>query len=307
MKKGINYDTGFLPEPGTSRRAFDPETVRREMRVIADELHCTAVRVSGGDPGRLSVAAEQAAAAGMEVYFAPFPVDLTPEAALDLYADCADRAQAVDGEVVLVTGCETSAFCQGFIPGLTYGDRLQAMATADVTWWQSLGPTQQRLNDFLAEAADTVRPRFRGRVTYASGPWESIDWSPFDLVGVDAYRAAYNAETFREEIRAHRQHGKPVVVTEFGTCAYQGAGRLGGMAWQPPEGAVPDEQEQVRYLTELVDIFEAEGVDTALWFTFAGYTRLGAADLGSYGVVRMLDETRWEPKAVFHAMAGRYK
>ncbi|UBU16716.1 hypothetical protein [Nonomuraea gerenzanensis] len=107
MKKGINYDTGFLPEGGSSRKVFEAETVAREMRVIADELHCQVVRVSGRDP-------------------------------------------------------------------------------------------------------------------------------------------------------------------------------------------------------ELLDLFEREGVETALWFTFAGYTRLGEADLGSYGVVRMLDETRWEPKEVFHAMAARY-
>lgn len=76
---------------------------------------------------------------------------------------------------------------------------------------------------------------------------------------------------------------------------------------QVPHGAVPDEEEQVRYFTELLDIFEEEGVDTVLWFTFAGYSRPGEQDLGSYGVVRMLDETRWEPKKVFHTMAGRYQ
>jgi hypothetical protein len=71
-------------------------------------------------------------------------------------------------------------------------------------------------------------------------------------------------------------------VTEFGTCAYQGAGERGGFAWIPPEGAVYDEQEQVRYFTELLDVFEREGIDTALWFTFAGFalpSRAGSAVL----------------------------
>ena len=53
-------------------------------------------------------------------------------------------------------------------------------------------------------------------------------------------------------------------------------------------------------------MFEAEGVDTALWFTFASFNATGDDDLRSYGVVRMLDGTQWEPKAVFHAMAKRY-
>ncbi|MEV0344549.1 hypothetical protein AB0H88_02200 [Nonomuraea sp. NPDC050680] len=309
MKKGINYDTGFLPGESLSRKAFDAETVGREMRVIADELHCAAVRVSGGDPERLSVAAEQAAAAGLEVWFAPFPVDLTPEQVIPLYADCAERAEAIrrgGAEVVLVAGCETSAFCDGFMPGADYMERMRAMMSADMEWWQSLGAIMGRFNGFLGEAAETVRPLFGGRITYASGPWEFVDWTPFDLVGVDAYRAAYNADSFVEELRGHFKHGKPVVVTEFGTCAYTGAGERGGMAWDVPDGSERDEGEQVRYLNELLDVFEQEGVDTALWFTFASYNRTGDADLGAYGVVRMLDETRWEPKAAFHAMAARY-
>lgn len=306
--RGINYDTGFLPGPDCTRKTFTPETVRRDMAAIAGELGCDAVRVSGRDPERLSVAAEHAAAAGLEVWFAPFPVDVPADELLPFLADCARRAQALrraGTEVVFVAGCEVSAFCGGFIPGDTYRDRLHTMATADLDWWTALGPVQERVNTFLAEAAETVRAHFDGRVTYAAGPWESVDWGPFDIVGVDAYRAAYNAGSFRSELRGHLAHGKPVAVTEYGTCAYRGASELGGMAWQVPQGVTPDEDEQVRYFTELLDIFEEEGVDTALWFTFAGYGRTGEADLGSYGVVRMLDETRWEPKKVFHAMAAR--
>ncbi|KAB1915591.1 hypothetical protein [Micromonospora sp. AMSO31t] len=306
--RGINYDIGFLPGSDLTRKTFTAETVWHDMAVIASELHCDAVRVSGRDPERLSIAAQCAAAAGLEVWFAPFPVDFPADELLPFFADCARRAEAVrraGAEVVFVAGCEISAFCGGFIPGDTYGDRLHAMATADVEWWTALGPVQERLNAFLGQVAEAARAYFGGRITYAAGPWEFIDWSPFDLVGVDAYRAAYNAGTFRSELRGHLAHGKPVAVTEYGTCAYRGAGEHGGMAWQVPPGAEPDEGEQVRYLTELLDIFEEEGVDTALWFTFAGYGRPGEQDIGSYGVVRMLDHTRWEPKQVFHTMAAR--
>ncbi|MFI7700812.1 hypothetical protein [Nonomuraea sp. NPDC049480] len=309
MKKGINYDTGFLPGRGLSRKAFDAETVAREMRVIADDLHCEVVRISGRDPERLSVAAEQAAAAGLEVWFAPFPVDLDEGEMLALFAEAARRAESVrrsGAEVVLVTGCEITAFGKGFMKGRTYGKRLDTLMNADIAWWTSFAQVMPRFNAYLAEVAETVRPLFGGRVTYACAPWEQVDWAPFDVAGVDAYRAAYNAGNFAEELRAHFKHGKPVAVTEFGTCPYQGAGDRGGAAWAVPDGAVYDEGEQVRYFTELMDVFEQEGVDTALWFTFAAYTRPGAGDIGSYGVVRMLDDTRWEPKEVFHAMAARY-
>ncbi|MEU9835800.1 hypothetical protein AB0D67_30050 [Streptosporangium sp. NPDC048047] len=307
--RGINYDTGFLPGPDFSRRAFDAETVRRDMEVIAGELHCDAVRISGGDPERLGVAAGHAAAAGLEVWFAPFPVDLEPGAMLTLFADCARRAETVrrgGAEVVFVAGCESSAFGAGFIPGAGYLDRLAKLMTADMTWWASFHEVMERFNGFLAEAAATVRAGFGGRVTYASGPWEFVDWSPFDIVGVDAYRDARNAGSFRAELRERFGHGKPVAVTEFGTCPYRGAADLGGMAWRPPRDAVRDEGEQVRYFTELMDVFEEEGVDTALWFTFAGFSHVGDRDLASYGVVGMLDETRWRPREVFGAMASRY-
>ena len=89
------------------------------------------------------------------------------------------------------------------------------------------------------DAAEVVRERFGGRVTYAAGPWELVDWAPYDIVGVDAYRASYNAHDFTDELRARFEYGKPVAVTEFGTCPYRGAGELGGMAWAVPASAIP--------------------------------------------------------------------
>jgi hypothetical protein len=309
VKKGINYDVGILPGDDNSRKTFDAATVARDMRLIAGDLHCAAVRISGLDPVRLTVAAEQAAAVGLQVWFTPFPVDLTQEEMLAVFADAAERAESVrrsGADIVLVTGCEITAFGKGFIEGDGYRDRLNAMTAGDMAWWTTLMQVMPRFNGYLAEVAETVRPRFGGRLSYASGPWEPVDWTPFDVAGVDAYRASYNAHDFVDELRAHFKQGKPVAVTEFGTCPYQGAGERGGSAWVVPDGAVRDEGEQVRYFTELMDIFEQEGVETALWFTFAAYNRTGDAGLGSYGVVSMLDETRWEPREVFHTMAARY-
>jgi hypothetical protein len=91
--KGINYDTGFSPGGRLSREDFDADVVRREMQVIASELRCTAVRITGGEPERLSMAGELAAAAGLEVWFSPFPCELTTGQLAPLLADCADRAE----------------------------------------------------------------------------------------------------------------------------------------------------------------------------------------------------------------------
>jgi len=128
--KGINYDTGFYPGGRSSREHFDAGIVRAEMRVIARELRCTAVRISGADPGRLSTAGELAAAEGLEVWFAPFPCELTTDELGPLFADCADRAEHLrrgGANVVLVTGCELTLFAAGFFPGGTVYERIQGL------------------------------------------------------------------------------------------------------------------------------------------------------------------------------------
>jgi hypothetical protein len=38
-----------------------------------------------------------------------------------------------------------------------------------------------------------------------------------------------------------------------------------------------------------------------------GADKPGDRGIASYGVVRMLDETSWEPKKAFNAMAARYQ
>ncbi|MCM2423814.1 hypothetical protein [Streptomyces sp. RKAG293] len=50
------------------------------------------------------------------------------------------------------------------------------------------------------------------------------------------HRASYSADTFRTELREHFRHGKPVAVTEFGTRAYQGGGRMGAGKGVPRDG-----------------------------------------------------------------------
>ncbi len=306
------------------------------MRVIADDLQCTAVRVSGGDLDRLVVAGRAALDAGLELWFAPFPTELAPSDLARYLADAAERAAALErtcpGRVILVAGCEISLFNAGFLPGATFTERAANLSAG--AWPDELraafGRLPSTLDAFFADALTAVRARFRGRVSYASGSWESIDWSPFDIVGVDGYRDAQNAATYRQQLRAYLATGKPVAVTEFGCCTYRGAADRGGLGWAivdwehtPPElddHYERSEDEQVDYLRELLAIFVAEGVDSAFWFTFAGYELPHRADplfdldMASYGVVKLIepDVARegtglgWQPKKVFAAMAEAY-
>lgn len=93
--KGINYDTSFISAGTTTHEPFDPQVVKREMQIIHDDLHCNAVRVTGGYQERLEIAATYAADAGLEVWFCPFTHNLTSEEFLKLLADCAERAERV--------------------------------------------------------------------------------------------------------------------------------------------------------------------------------------------------------------------
>jgi len=327
--KGITYDTGFFPAGRSSRPDFEPEQVRRDMAVIAGELRCDAVRITGGDLDRLTVAARHAAAAGLEVWFSPLPCELDPEQTLRLLDDAAGRARELrDGtgaEVVLVLGGELSVFGSGFVPGADSDARLASLLAPPPELLAGYEASVRRLNEVLAAAAAGARRRFGGPVTYAAGLWEDIDWRPFDIVAVDAYRDAANAAGYRDLIRGLTRHGKPVAVAEFGCCTYRGAADRGASGWTIVSGSGParridgsyqrDEREQADYLRELLDVYEDEGIDSAFWFSFASYDKPRRPDpredldLASFGLVAVLEGIRgpvdpgWEPKQAFAALA----
>lgn len=344
--KGITYDTGFLTAGGSTHEPFDPAIVQREMRVIRHDLHCTAVRVTGGSVDRLEIAARHAAAVGLEVWLSPFTNDLTTDELLALLADCAERAERLrqsGAEVVLLTGAELSLFTVGFLPGATLPERL-ALLTAPQRSRERVGAqmadVRARVNGFLAEAVEVARQRFGGQISYASLPFEGVDWSPFDIISTDAgYRSREVAAQYRDGTRAlvaqGRALGKQVAITEFGCTTHRGAADLGGHGDSIVEWAddgkplrltgeyVRDEDEQASYLRELLDIFDTEGVDTAFVNTFARYDLPHRADpregledfdLASYGVVKVLEgrhgqtypDMPWEPKVAFTTLAAHY-
>ncbi|SEU26426.1 hypothetical protein [Nonomuraea wenchangensis] len=334
--KGISYETGFLHKGKLSRREFDHDMVRRELRIIRDDLHCTAVRVIGGDPDRLEFAATCAAELGLEVWFSPYPLELTTAECLKLFADCAERAERVrrrGAEVVFVTGAELSLMNPGFLPGGSLRERLDGLLGGE-DLPQRVAEVSIRVNDFLGEAVTLVRERFGGRVTYASIPLERVDWTPFDFVSVDLYRSAEVADRFEDGVRALVAQGRPVAVTEFGAAGYRGAGDLGATALEAVEydderGPIRlrgtyerDEPGQAAYVRELLEVFDAAGVDSAFVFILALYDHVHRPDgdprddldLASYGIVKVLADGRgttypdlpWEPKEAFAAVAAHY-
>jgi hypothetical protein len=337
--KGITYDTGFVREGTISRERFDPEVVKRELRIIRDDLHCNAVRVTGGDPERLELAAAFATDLGLEVWFSPYPLELTTEETLSLFADCAERAERIrrrGGEIVFVTGAELSLMNKGFLPGDSLDARLELILSRPPDLRERIAETSARVNEFLGEAVAIVRERFGGKVTYAAIQLDRVDWTPFDIVSMDLYRSAEIADQFTNGVRSLVAQGKPVAITEFGAATFRGAGDVGARGLEIVEndketGApvrlngeyVRDEAGQAAYLRELLEVFDAEGVDSTFVFLFALHSfphrpdgdPRDDLDLASYGIVKVLDDRhgdtypdmRWEPKAAFGAIAAFYR
>ncbi|WP_067893592.1 hypothetical protein [Nocardia vaccinii] len=335
--KGMTYDTGFVRNGAHSRRKFDSAVVARELAIIRDDLHCTAVQIIGGDPDRLELAARHAAELGLEVWFSPYPLELNTEDMLSLFADCARRAERLRRtgvQVVFVTGVELTLMNHGFLPGEDIGQRLERLLGSPGRQ-RALGEATARLDRFLAEAVTVVREHFGGKLTYCAIPFEQIDWTPFDFVSVELIRTAEVADTFPEGVRALVAQAKPVAITGFGTATWRGAGKVAARSNEivecDPHTGDPvrldgdylrDEAGQAAYLTELLDIFDTAGVDSTFVFLFALYShphRPGGdpredLDLASLGIVKVLEDRNgqtypdmpWEPKAAFAAVAGYY-
>ena len=290
--KGVCYDVGraysdwFLTRP-----VFDPAATRRELQIIRDDLHCNAVHFQGTDVGRLTTAAADALNLGLRVWLSPELFGKSQEASLAYLVKAATAAeplhQRFPGQMVFCVGTESSLFTRGIVPGRTTDRRIAHIRQAGLR----TGPYAEELQAFLAQAAERVRKVFHGPLTYASPPFEVVDWSLFDFIGVDHYRNSKVEHRYAETIRRYLGQGKPVLNTEFGHSSYRGD-RPGFMEFGEVDTAsvalhriplagrlvrprlkkgthVRDEEYQARELTKTLGILDAEGMDGAFIWTFA--------------------------------------
>ena len=335
-RKGVCYDVGRVIAGENQHPGFDERTVRRELEIIRGDLHCTAVRICGLDVDRVVTAAEMALAAGLEAWLSPEMWDHEPAQVLDYLADAARAAEAVrqrqPGRVVLSVGSELTMFMRGILPGDTVLDRVGSPARLAMTMLRLkvLGTHNRPLNRFLAQAARVARNAFRGPLTYASMPIESVEWKPFDIVSVDYYRGKKNRATYGERLQRYFADGKPVVVTEVGCCTYQGAEDKGGRGFliidrrhpdQVKAGYARDEALQAREVSDMLGILQSTGADGAFVYGFASPTLIHQPDplhdfdMASYSLVKTqpgpaagntYPGMTWEPKQSFRAVADFY-
>ena len=335
--RGVVYDVGLnFTGTGFSVEPFSPALVEHDLRTIKDALHCTAVRIEGEEISRLVTASRIAHKLGLTVFFNPWYMNADAAQLLPYFAEAAEEAEKLKKEgvdIVFVAGCEYPIFNKGIIPGDTLGDRLSGIGAVFGAGPEEHARMWAKLNVDLKSFVDVIRPKFSGPVTYAATQFEQVDWSIFDIVGIDHYRAAETAEKYVEELDKYRLN-KPLVVMEVGSCAYVGAAKLGGGGFMVLEGTNPDgtakfkdgivptrsEAEQAGYVEEQVRLVSNAGVDGVFIYVFSfplypvgeGVTDL---DMVGYSLVKTYpdDDPRskamppWAPKEAFHRLAGIYQ
>jgi hypothetical protein len=342
--KGVNYDVGTVM--GVNWRPdYDPEVVDRELAIIANDLRCNAVGISGKDIERVLLTAEAAITHGLEAWLNPSDwSDKPPAATLAYIMEAARAAQPLHerhpGKVVLSIGSEFTLFMQGIIPGRTLRQRAMTVRKTDVV---KTGQHNQPLNDFLTKAVAEVRKVFTGPVMYRSLAWEHVDWSNFDIIGVDHYWAETIRDRYVDMVKPLFTYGKPVVNTGFGfnTTTAPVTGMLGTLGDLPffrillhqqpvigrfvrPKLKVVNERDealQAKRLVENLTLLDEIGFSGAFMDTFIlptyphSDTPKYDLDRASSNLVKYFENGRrgttypdmsWEPKEAFRAVAGYY-
>lgn len=341
--KGINYDVGTVM--GVNWRPdYSPQIVERELEIIRDDLHCNAVGISGKDIGRVMLTAEAALNQGLEAWLNPADWgDKPPEPTLAYITEAAKAAQPLHerypGKVVFSLGSEFTLFMQGIIPGKTFMQRAKNLRQNGAGIKES--KHNQPLNDFLGMAVTEVRKVYAGQVMYRSLVWEEVDWSIFDIIGVDHYWAEKIKDEYIDMVQPLFTYGKPVINTGFGfnTTSAPVDGMLSSLGHEPSVllHQVPgigrfirpklklinerDEALQAKRLIENLKLIDKAGFSGAFMDTFIfpirPYSDTPKYDLDreTSSLVKYFEGGRhgttypdmtWEPKEAFRAVAKYY-
>ncbi|WP_343975066.1 hypothetical protein, partial [Kribbella koreensis] len=329
--KGVAYDvgTGFLGDD--SRVRWSRGLMRGEVRAIKERLNANWVSVYGSDVQRLGETAEEALRAGLKVSVQPRAFDQPQEEALEQLRETARVVERLRGkyrqEVILVVGCEFMLFTPGIVPGADFFERVEYLTKGEF----DMAELQRKLGVYVAKAVKVARSNFKGRITYgAASDLEEIDWSLFDIVGLDYYSYHADRTGHTKELAPFKRWQKPIMILEFGCCTFTGAPQLGGMGWdivdftvdpvQIKPGYYRDEQEQADHLRHMLEVFTEEGFLGAAMYTFISpdaphrKERKYDEDIAAFSLCKVIRQTssdpaskyRWEPKKSFHAVSDFY-
>lgn len=281
--RGVAYDVGSNHETGQgelSRMVWSDELMRSEIDLVADELNANSVTIYGTALDRVEATVAYALDRGLHVWLQPRLMDGAQQDVLDFIGEVGGLGESfrrLGADIHLSIGCTHSIQTEGIMPGEFYHNRMgNAFPDADHHFLRPVGPIDdedvaRKLNAFLTKAAAVGRATFKGRITYSGGPFEDVDWSLVDYIGLVEYfyphpsRAAYT-----EELNSYRRWGKPVMISEYGSFTYKDSHTKGLLGFdivdrtvEPPTvftGFVRDEQAQADFHLESLRLFDELGI-----------------------------------------------
>ena len=324
--RGVVYTVGAGETPAT---AWSATRMRHDLRAVQRELHADSIDITGDGVERLTATTAEAAERGLHIWLQPTLGDVPERDILDHLAETgrfAERLRRQGARVDLSVGCEAWLFVPGIVPGADALERVKNLLEGNVDHERM----QRKLDAFIARAARVGRSVFHGKLSYAAAQEDEVDWSLFDVVGLNYYAHFPQPADHVRELKKYLRFGKPLAITEFGSCAFKGAPEQGGMGWynvdyskEPPEvkeGLIRSERTQAAYLTQLVDVFESLGLYAAQAFEFVSPDSPYSSDpkydydMVGYSIVKTVKDRpgdpasgrHWERKEAFHALARRY-
>ncbi|MFE0174722.1 abortive phage infection protein [Streptomyces sp. NPDC059002] len=326
--RGVCYEVG----DGESRATgWTAARMRGDMRAIRQDLHANSVSVFGTGVERLAATASEAAERGLHVWLQPRLADVPERDILDHLAETgrhAERMRRQGARVHLSVGAEFVLFVPGIVPGADALERVENMLKGNYDPQKMV----RKLASFIERAARTGRSVFHGPLTYGAAQDDDVDWSLFDIVSVNYYAYHRSTAEYVKELTPYGRWGKPVAITECGSCTYEGAPQDGGMGWheavdytkEPPEitgGLKRSERAQAAYLLDVFDVFESMDLHAALVYDFVSPDAPHRPDdprydldMASYSLTKTLRKHpadpespwHWEPKQSFDALARHF-
>jgi len=301
------------------------------MDAIKNKLNCNSIRIYGKEPKNLILAAGIALEYGLNVWLSPRLINENKENTLSYLKSIAIEFELLKvkyptHELVFIIGGELTVDMNCFVPGETIQARIANLSKPLFFIKNALGfkpKYQKSFDQFLKDAVSLVKKGFSGKIAYASAMWEKVDWSDFDFISINLYKASFNKSFYNQKLKKMVSKGKPVVITEFGCCCYDGADSKGPTGYfvldsskTPPvfkEKCIRNEKVQADYIIDLLQTYDKEKVAGAFIFDFYVQKNTYSTnpdndyDMASFSITKSLGNDKWEPKESFYKIADYYR
>jgi exo-beta-1,3-glucanase (GH17 family) len=339
--KGINYNAGI--EYNSSINSNDKIDLKKlkEDLILIKKLNCNTIRTYGSHIDKLIVYSEEMLKQGFNVWISPRLIDGNKKQTIKFIKKSSKEAEKLRKKyrkVVFIIGNELLIDSKAVFDAPNLFNRVDILKSYlnfksnlknEVPKLKKIYKSMQKfvektdktIKNFVEILRIETSNNFKGKITYASLPFEEINWNNFNIVGVNLYKNKWNADTYINELRKFKSHGKPVAITEFGTCPYKGSSKTGGSSFNIVDyktkkiikGIIRDENEQSKYLKELINMYSKENIFATFIFDFKEEWKTHSKnpsrdlDLSSFGIVKVLKNKKVIPKKAFNIVKKLYK